>query len=121
MELRIYEILLHCIPKRKIELKLVKTIPTFNKTFNVDSIYNFSWDNYLLTDELDVIKYMVNYAGEELRFNSIDLKPYFEGKMGRNDNRETWKLTDVTFVVTNGYLIAFSSQDAYALKLDHKS
>lgn len=64
LELRIYELLVDEMGGNLI-LNKTKTIQDFHKNFNLNSVYDFSYSNFLLSDDLDVY-----YKSETYDYNT---------------------------------------------------
>lgn len=52
-----------------------------------------------------------------LKYNSVDLVPYFKDKVGKTSEGKNKELSELTFIPKNQYMIAYSNEDIFALKL----
>lgn len=66
-----------------------KTIPNFNKLYNLNSQYEFYYGNYLLSDELDIFYKSESYDyntykyNKKFFFNDIEITSMLKGKLGQ--------------------------------------
>lgn len=75
-----------------------KTIPNFNKLYNLASQYDFYYGNYLLSDELDIFYKSENYDyttykyNKKFFFNDVEITSMLKGKLGQTQDLKPWEV-----------------------------